>query len=204
MKAIVLTKTLTVAIAVACTALRLSAADGWVKYESQPGSMVRIDGTSTIHDWATIGKAIGGTMELDAAFDADLKSLKETPKVDIVIPVRQLKSQVAVGAPKMDQVMQEHMNMKDHPRIEYKLLKLTPKDGKFEAEGALTVSGVTKTNVMTVAFERVDGKVKVSGSTPLKITDFNIKPPAPDIGLGMIKTGDDIKITFEWLTAKAK
>ena len=206
MKAIFVTKTLTIAVAVACAALRLNAADGWVTYKAQPGSTVTMDGTSSVHDWTVIGQAIGGTMELDPAFDADLKTVKETPKVSIIIPVRQLKSQVKAGAAKMDQVMQEHMNMKEHPRIEYKLLKLTPKDGKLEAEGALTVSGVTKTNVMTVKFDRVEGsKIKVSGQTTIKMTDHGIKPPAPQIlGMPTISTGDEVKIAFEWVTAKAQ
>jgi hypothetical protein len=32
------------------------------------------------------------------------------------------------------------------------------------------------------------------------MTDFKIEPPAPAIGLGLIKTGDDVKLSFEWLT----
>ena len=203
MKAIVMTKHITLALAFAGAALSAQAADGWVKYQSQPGSSVKMEGTSTVHDWTTIG-IIGGSMELDAAFDADLKTVKETPKVAVVIPVRQLKSQVTPGGPRMDQVMQEHMNAKQFPRIEYKLAELTAKDGKLEAKGDLTVSGVTKTVVMPVAFERVEGgKLKVSGSATVKMSDFNIKPPNPEFAGVGIKTGDEVKITFDWLTAKA-
>ena len=45
-----------------------------------------------------------------------------------------------------------------------------------------------------------DKKLKVAGATKLKMTDFKIDPPAPKIALGAIKTGDDVKLTFEWLT----
>ena len=204
MKAISMTKHLTLALALAGAALSAHAADGLVKYTSQPGSSVKMEGTSTVHDWTTSGAVIGGSMELDAAFDADLKTVKQTPKVEIVIPVRSLKSHVTPGGPRMDQVMQEHMNMKQFPRIEYKLAELAAKDGKFEAKGALTVSGVTKTIVMPVTFERVQGdKIKVAGSTSVKMSDFSIKPPNPEFGGVGIKTGDDVKVTFEWLTAKA-
>lgn len=205
MKTLSLTKTLTLAVAVASLAIGARAADGVVKYTSQPGSTVKMDGTSTVHDWTTIGSVIGGSMELDAAFDADLKTVKQAPKVEVVIPVRSLKSQVNPGGPRMDQVMQEHMNMKDHPRIQYKLTELTPKDGKFEAKGSLTVSGVTKTVTMPVTFERVQGgKIKVTGTTTVKMTDYSIKPPNPEFAGVGIKTGDDVKITFEWITAKAE
>jgi hypothetical protein len=55
---------------------------------------------------------------------------------------------------------------------------------------------------MPVTIERVDKtKIKVAGSTPLKMTDFDVVPPAPRIlGMPVIKTGDDIKVSFEWLT----
>lgn len=205
MKTNFMTKHLTLALALAGAALSAHAAEALVKYQSQPGSSVKMEGTSTVHDWATIGSVIGGSMELDAAFDADLKTVKQTPKVEIVIPVRSMKSQVTPGGPKMDQVMQDHMNMKQFPRIEYKLAELTPKDGKMEAKGALTVAGVTKTIVMPVTFERVQGdKIKVAGTTTVKMSDFNIKPPNPEFAGVGIKTGDEVKITFEWLTAKVK
>jgi hypothetical protein len=33
------------------------------------------------------------------------------------------------------------------------------------------------------------------------MTDFDVVPPAPRIlGMPVIKTGDDIKVSFEWLT----
>jgi len=182
-----------------------------VRYESQPGSLVQIDGTSNIHDWIVKGGIIKGFIEADAKFpESAAKAGAQTPKVEVTIPVRTLKSTVAVGAKKMDEVMQEHMNMARHPNIEYRLLQLTPKAGaesghafQFEATGALTVSGVTRTNLMPVTVKRLDaGKVKVTGSTALKMTDFGIKPPAPTLALGLIKTGDDVTISIEWLTAQ--
>jgi len=75
---------------------------------------------------------------------------------------------------------------------------------QFDAVGALTVSGVTRTNTMPVTIERVDEtRIKVTGTTPLKMTDFDVEPPAPRIlGMPVIKTGDDIKISFEWRTVQ--
>jgi hypothetical protein len=99
--------------------------------------------------------------------------------------------------------------MEQDPLIEYRLIELKPKSAagaagpaQFDALGALTVSGTTVTNTIPVTIERVDKtKLKIIGSTPLKMTDFDVVPPAPRIlGMPMIKTGDDIKISFEWLT----
>jgi polyisoprenoid-binding protein YceI len=192
------------AAALLLSALPLCAADNWVKYESQPGSKMKLDGTSTIHDWTVESSIIAGSMELDTASDADLKTLKVKPKVDVSIPVRSLKS----GSKAMDARMQDAMKMKEYPKIDYRLLELSPKSAggstfQFEAKGALTVAGVTRTNTMAVAMERLDKtKIKVTGTTSVKMTDHGISPPAPTVGLGLIKTGDDVKITFEWITAQ--
>ncbi len=166
-------------------------------------SKLRMDGTSTIHDWHAETDIIGGFMELEGTF-LDGKSTPATlkPKVEVKIPVRSLKSS---GGRRMDAVMQEHMKFEQHKTIEYKVLELAPKAGaagQFEAKGALTVGGVTRTNTMPVTIEKVDGKkFKVTGTAAIKMTDHGIKPPAPDIaGISLIRTGDDVKLKFEWLT----
>jgi len=76
---------------------------------------------------------------------------------------------------------------------------------KFDTKGELTVAGVTKPCDMEVSLERVDAtKVKFIGMHKLKMTDFGIAPPSPEIpGMDRIKTGDDLVIKFEWLLAPA-
>lgn len=184
-----------------------------VRYTPIPNaSSMKIDGTSTIHDWTVECKVIGGFMELESNFPLDPaqeapKDLKVSPKVEVVIPVRQLKS----GKSMMDTVMHNAMKAEQNPKIEYKLLEMTPKGKadsgmKFGTKGTITCSGVTKTNEFDVVISKVEGgKLKVSGVTKVKMTDFGIEPPAPKIALGAIKTADDVKLTFEWLTQpKAK
>ena len=39
-----------------------------------------------------------------------------------------------------------------------------------------------------------DNKLKVTGNTKLKMTDFKVEPPSPKIALGLIKTGDEVKL----------
>lgn len=185
--------------------LVLSAAET-VRYSPVPNSSkLRLDGTSTIHDWHADTDLIAGFMELEATFpDASGKSAPSAvkPKIEVKIPVRSLKSS---GGKKMDAVMQEHMKFEQHKTIEYRVLELTPKAGaagQFDAKGTLTIAGVTKTNTMPVTIERVENtKLKVKGTAAIKMTDFGIKPPAPEIlGLSVIKTGDDVKLNFEWVT----
>jgi polyisoprenoid-binding protein YceI len=194
-------------LAVFLAAGSLRAAD-MVKYESKPGSEVKIDGTSNIHDWTVKGQIISGFIEVSPEFDKDLKSVSPAPKVEVAIPVRSLKS----GNKKMDEVMQEHMNMKANPKIEYKLtglkLKTEPKTpngpAEFVSTGDLTIMGTKKPIEMPVTFERVEGgKLRIKGSIPIKMTDFGIKPPAPALAMGLIKTGDDVTVAIDWVVEKA-
>jgi polyisoprenoid-binding protein YceI len=72
----------------------------------------------------------------------------------------------------------------------------------FDTRGELTISGVTRTNAMVVAMEKLDAnKWKFSGTNSMKMTDYGIKPPSPALALGLIKTGDDVTVSFEWVTA---
>src|SRR5207247_5876198 len=54
-----------------------------IRYEPQPGSKLKVEGTSSIHDWIAESGALGGFMELDPAFDADLKMPTASPKVEV-------------------------------------------------------------------------------------------------------------------------
>ena len=186
----------------------LRAADA-LRFDAQPGSKVTIDGTSTVHDWKVESRIVGGFIELDPSFESDatLKSAKTPAKVEVTITVRSLKS----GKKLMDSVMHDAMKAAAHPNIVYKLQSMTPKGTasasgpiEFDTQGTLAVAGVTKTNSMAVKMEKIEaGKLKFTGTTSVKMTDFGIQPPSPTGTFGLIKTGDDVTINFEWLAAKA-
>ena len=108
----------------------------------------------------------------------------------------------------MDNVMYDALKEKEHRRIGYRLtemtLKETPKspDAPFllDTKGELVVAGVTNQVQMPVTMTRVDkDKLKFSGSTSVKMTSFGIEPPTK---FGAFSTGDQVKLTFEWLTAR--
>lgn len=208
--------TLSTALA-CCLAWGGQAADNWIKLTSKPGSKVRMEGTSSIHDWHAESAIIRGAFEVEAEFltDPSLKSVKSltskevNPKAEIAIPVRSLKSS---SGQKMDEIMQEAMNMKEHRDIVYKLKEMVlkgPPDAsgkaRFETSGELIVAGKTQPCAMDVELERLAGnRFKFTGSTKLKMTDFAITPPSPNIpGMSKITTGDEVTIKFEWLVGPA-
>ena len=186
--------------------LPLCAAENWVRYDALPaGSKAKVDGTSTIHDWTVESRLIAGHVEFDSGFNLDQPAPgKVNAHCVVTILVRQLKS----DSTKMDSVMYEHIKQKDHPRIEYRLTEMTLKEAPktpdapfmFDTKGELAVAGVTNKVQMPVSMTRVGkDKLKFTGSTSVKMTGFGIEPPKL---IGILSTGDDVKIAFEWLAAK--
>jgi polyisoprenoid-binding protein YceI len=196
----------------ALLAARPARAAEMLRYEAKPGSKVRLDGTSTIHDWWIEGAIIGGTLELDPAFPADpaKNDLKPGPlaaKVETSIPVRSLKSS---SKKPMDVVMYGIMGAEQHPKITYRLKELSYKEAKdgvlhFESKGELTINGQTNLVGMPIEMHRASATaLNVKGRTILKMTDFGMKPPVLDLAIGAIRTGDEVKVAFEWVTTLAE
>jgi len=183
-------------------------AQNLTRYTAQPGSKVKLDGTSNIHDWTVEGGIVGGAMELDSAFMADPPSGKPgkiAAKVEVTIPVRSLKS----GNKLMDDRMYDAFKQPQFPQIKYRLTELTLKEAPksangpftFDSKGELAVSGVTNKVSFPVTIARTDKTMKATGSTTVKMTSFGITPPGLVVA---IRTGDDVKITFDWLTSPAE
>ncbi|MCX8107846.1 MAG: YceI family protein [Verrucomicrobiae bacterium] len=198
-------------------ATSLMAGEELLRYEpAQTGSEMIIEGTATGHGWTIKGVIINGSFEVDPAWEKDttLKSVqclgegKTPPKCEVTIPVRSLKSQVAVGRSVMDNRMLKEMKAEQYPRIEYRLKEMklagdVPASGspvKFETKGELAVAGTTNTVSFPVTMERLpDGKICFSGSYKTKMTSFGITPPEFTVlGVGS-KTGDDITLKWKWV-----
>src|SRR5688572_24817754 len=192
---------------VALLLLGVVAVSAQVRYQASPGSKVKIDGTSTIHDWTVEGGVIGGFIEFES--DSVIDPAKATTgevkaKVEVSFPVRTLQS----GKKPMNDIMYDTMKVKDHTAIKYVMKEMKAQERKageplkFDTNGDLTVAGVTKSIDMVVTLEPQGNKLKATGSKQLKMTDFGMKPPAPAVGLGLIKTADEVTVTFEWVTTK--
>jgi hypothetical protein len=193
-------------------------ADDTIHLDAMPGSKMRIEGTSSIHDWQVESKLIGGYFEVGAGFPVEpgqaVKPGKVNAKAEVFVPVRSLKSLEKDGKPysdSMDSVMREKMKEPTVPRVLYRLTELTLKESPkapdtaylFDSTGQLTVAGVTNTISMPIKVTPLgDKKIKITGNTSVKMTQFGIQPPAPAIALGMIKTGDEVKLIFEWVVGQ--
>ena len=196
------------------------AADQVTKLHGKPGSKMRIEGTSTIHDWQVESKIIGGSIEVGPNFPVeagqDVKPGKVDAQANAYIPVRSLLSVNKDGShydDKMDDTMWKNLKVTEFPKIVYTtselVLKEIPKSKEepyvFDSKGELAIGGVTNKISMPVKVFPLGGKnLKITGTFPTKMSDFNIK--AEKIGLGFVsfKTADDVKLLFEWMVGPPK
>src|SRR3954447_1489476 len=104
------------------------------RYQAQPaGNKVRLEGTSTAHDWEMEGTMIGGSVEFDPAVQFDtaqatlpgLQNKKLTVKSLAIIPVRSVKSDAKAMPQVMEGLMQDALKAKDCPKIECRITELT-------------------------------------------------------------------------------
>jgi len=203
------------------TPVKMNSAGARIRYNSQPhGTSVRVDGTSTTHDWRMEGALIGGYIEFGVSvkFDktsaapAGLQDNKAPAKAHVIIPVRSIHAKVDHLPEVMDNLMQKNMKAEAHPAIEFALTEMTFKGPhaagqpfNFDVTGNLSIAGVTNKASFPITLECVDeDTIKVTGAAPVKMTDYGVDPPAPNIGLGLMKCGNDVKITFDWTLKKKK
>jgi hypothetical protein len=210
----VITGNIALLLLAACS---LQAAD-MTKFSARSGSKMRVEGTSNIHDWQVESPLIGGALEVGPNFPSEPGQEVAPGKIeataDAFLTVRSLKSIEKDGKPysdKMDEIMYEKLKAQECPKITFHLSEFTLKEAAkskeapyvCEAKGDLVVAGVTNQVTMPVNILPLgDKKVKISGTTSVKMTSFKIDPPAPKIAMGLIKTGDDVKIIFDWMVAQ--
>ena len=189
-----------------------SAAD-LVKFKSKsgPDMKMRIEGTSTVHDWQGEGKLIGGHLDVGPGFPMEPGQAVTPGKIeaqaDAFIPVNSLKSIEKDGKPysdKMDEIMIGKLKSPPNSQIKFHLTELVlkeaakSKDAPYlcEATGELTVAGVT--NKITMAVEvtpMADKKIKIHGTTKVKMSEYKVEAP---VLVGILSTGDEVKLIFDW------
>ena len=162
-----------------------------------PASKMWIEGTSNVHDWKMEATQIDAQIELDAAglAAAPAQMLKS---VKLTIAAKALKSE----HDKMDENARKALKADKNPEIIYMLKAIEAvtaetKDGfTLKAAGTLTIAGVE--NAVTadiVATRQADGTIKATGTVPVKMTAFQMKPPTAM--LGAIRCGDEVKVKFD-------
>lgn len=171
------------------------------RYTPAKGSFVRIEGTSSLHDWKMEGTTIDGS--ITAPPIEQWTGAAPASEVAVTIPVVSIKSEHA----KMDKLMAAALKSKVNPTIRYELTSavLAQPGAAFalDTRGKLTIAGVTRDVGMKIAGTRdSNGIYTLTGQLPIRMSDYGIKPPTAM--LGAIKTGNDVKVTFRWTVEASK
>ena len=203
----------------------LQAADQMITYSAKPGSKMRIEGTANIlhPTWQIESPIIGGMIAVGPGFPTKPGQAVTPGKIEasgkVFISVRSLKSVESDGKPfsdRMDEVTYEHLKETQFRTINYKLTELTLKEVPktkdapyvFDSVGDLTIAGVTNTikmqvNILPVVDPKQKG-LEITGSTTVKMTDYKVEIVDINLGVGHIKTGDEVKLVFKWLLVQRK
>ena len=170
------------------------------------GSELRIEGTSTIHEWHSKTSTLGLTLCRDAtqadpanpaALDAWLRG-GGLRGLDLVVPLSTMRS----GKTALDKNMLKALEADKHPEIRFALSTAHLGAARGDtlpatADGALTVSGVTRPIKVNGQLIRSNSGVWLEGSHTLRMTEYEVKPPV--MMLGTLKVRDPITIFFRLL-----
>jgi glucose/arabinose dehydrogenase len=182
-------------------------------FSSAEGSVVEVDGDSTMHKWTVRGRQIDGTIDFlvdapqgataEQIVDAITKNPRVTAKASL--PAKTLKS--TKNDTTMDEKMYSALNAKKHPKLSYELTEVkgvrreSPTRFAIDTRGKLTVAG--KTCVLDTPMNvqmKSDRQLEVTAKFGTLMTDFGVKPPQA-LG-GMIKSHNKVVVTVRWSVSR--
>lgn len=156
-------------------------------------SVLKIDGTSNIHDWQISAESQEGKLVADFENGVLLK----VQHLEFIVKAESLKS----GKSSMDKNTYKALNTEKHKKIVFNLTRVKSincsnnNSCKVVATGNLTIAGTTKPLNITFDMDISEAKIALSGSKTIKMTDFGVDPPKAMFGT--ITTGDSLDIKFE-------
>ena len=164
-------------------------AQEFYKLQAENSNLV-VTGTSSLHDW----EMEVGNFNAETVLKIEGNAISEINRVEFAAPVSELKS----GKSIMDKKARDALNEKKFPEIKFSLNKnnsVNITGGKANLTGLLTIAGKSRQVKLTTDLNVENPqKFLVSGSLPVKMSDFGIDPPTAM--MGAMKTGDDVVVKF--------
>lgn len=168
-------------------------------YEIVPElSRVAFDAKSTLHDFTGVTQNVSGSFRID--FDDPQGAWTGSVRCDATT--------LKTGVDGRDSNMWEYLDTKNHPAIEFTMVKFEPvKDGvdvakqtaKGEVVGTMSIRGKQKEVRMPVQLE-IDAQKRliVKGEMPLSLPDYEVPVPSQ---LGVINMQPEVKV---WVSLRAR
>lgn len=183
----------------------------------EPPGRLWIEGRSTMHGWSTetdrlcLRLVVNGSAALPAT-EADWQKAVTERRVrrwEVAVPVLSLKSEYET----LDEKLYEAMKAQEHPYVRFVMLDYwlqeppAPAEGTsgvagqalVRARGLLTIAGVERPVTLDVTLRYENGGIHLTGSKPIRMTEFGIKPPT--MFLGTLKVQDEVTVHFDLAVA---
>lgn len=156
-------------------------------YSLKQEPQLKVEGTSTIHDWEMVSSRASGAASISFNNDASFN----ITSLYVALPVKSLKS----GKSQMDANAYKALKADTFSEIRFELTELvTTTSSTVKATGKLTIAGTSRTISVEVKYALKDETIQFSGTKSIKFSEFNIDPPTAI--LGAIRTGDDLELSF--------
>ncbi|WP_281615549.1 YceI family protein [Flammeovirga sp. SubArs3] len=154
---------------------------------SKENSSVKIEGTSSLHDWHCDVTEVTGSINANI----DGNTISSIDALDLTFVVKSIKS----GKGAMDKNIYSALKEKSNPQITFKMSSATISGNVVTAQGKLTIAESTQ-DVTLTANAAVDGdQVKFEGKTSFKMSQYSVEPPTAMFGT--ITTGDEVSIIYD-------
>lgn len=165
--------------------------------DSENPPQVSITGTSTLHDWTVTCAEV---QQVPQQITLDAGSGGKIDEFGFQVPISGMDG--GRGST-MNEKIKKAFQADANPVVAYQQTapaSYTKPDASgnvtITSTGTLTMAGVSKPVEITCKGAIKDGVLTISGSHPLKITDFGMVPPSAMFG--QIKTDDDVAVNYEF------
>jgi polyisoprenoid-binding protein YceI len=154
---------------------------------------IKVTGTSTLHDWEMESASAGSEIRLRLDEDGRPTGLES-------VEFRLKKTTLKSDKSGLDRRAYEALDAKRHPEIIFRSngngsIEKNGDNYRLSTSGELTIAGVTRTvSLNATCTDGADGTLVCSGSSQLKMSDFNIDPPV--MFLGTLRTADEITVEY--------
>lgn len=164
----------------------------------QPESRLWVEGTSSVRSFRCTAAGIDASIEattpqVSTALAAGTRAVRT---VEVRIPAGKLDC----GNATMNGHMLKAVRAKENPVIHFQLgsyeLAARAAGATVTMTGTLSLGGTEKSVTLTAdAVEGAGGALNVSGSYPLRMTDYGIKPPS--LMMGTMKVRDQVTVKYD-------
>ncbi len=155
-----------------------------------PESKIWIEGSSTVRKYSC------STAAFEATARPTVTPMTAVQTVEVKVPVKSL----SCGNGTMEQHLQHALKADENPEILYELKSYTVGEKtaagtEVQATGVMTIAGTSKSVELTGVVTPTVTGLRVQGQTPLRMTEFGVKPPS--LMLGTLKVADALVVHYD-------